>query len=492
MLSCHLAERSPLLQVELQYAAFGIFSVFSLLPLPLLEIALFFRPSVACISSVTQRHTQKLSRKCSRNNFCMNAPSLLAALLLVPLATIRAAEHVIQPGESPQEIFDRAAAGDRLVFLPGLHQHGLGKHRAMLYVDKSIDIELREGAVFKLLPGVCKLEAEGEITTDQDSAKRLDDLEIGGTFDTSQPGVDGPESYGAKIYTIIIDGIGSDGKPDTFAWGDGKLFETPHKKVRVTGGWQTLNHGVKVRFSNRTGHSKGSLWFISYDGPVAYGIRIGHGRQAEYIENVRIFGKGTISMNGSENAQPSGLVKDINSCVLVHGRVRGVAVEGITMTDTNRSVMCYGEHTGEFLAGGAVGSGESFDAENIVVQRTRTINPNGAAYLFGHPSHRGRLRNVACNSNYMETGKTALEPNFNLDGYEVIGNVMKSDGQAIHCWRYSKNGVIADNLRVCDNTGKPVVVVNAPRGWRAPEPPVMRNNRNHLSDAREAEKRPTR
>lgn len=30
---------------------------------------------------------------------------------------------------------------------------------------------------------------------------------------------------------------------------------------------------------------------------------------------------------------------------------------------------------------------------------------------------------------------------------------------------------------------KPVVVVNAPRGWQPPEPPVLRNNRNHLSDA---------
>lgn len=35
---------------------------------------------------------------------------------------------------------------------------------------------------------------------------------------------------------------------------------------------------------------------------------------------------------------------------------------------------------------------------------------------------------------------------------------------------------------------KPVVVVNAPRGWQAPEPPVLRNNRNHLSDAEEKEK----
>ncbi|MBM3969074.1 MAG: hypothetical protein FJ302_04325 [Planctomycetes bacterium] len=347
--------------------------------------------------------------------------SLLTALLLAPLAALDAAEHLIHPGESPQAVLDGAAAGDRLVFLPGLHQHSLGKHRAMLYVDKSVEIELREGAVLKLAPEVCKVEAEGEITTDQDAGKKLDDLEIGGAFDTSRPAVDGPESYGATIYTIVIDGSGSDGKPDTFAWGDGKIFDTPHKQIPITGDWQALSHGVKVRFGNRAGHSKGSLWFVSYDGPVAYGIRIGHGRQTDSIENVRIFGKGTIDLNGSQNAQPSGLVKDINACVLIHGRVRGVVVEGITMKDTNRSVMCYGEHTGEFLPGGAVGPGESFDAENITIQRTRTINPNGAAYLLGHPSHRGHLRNVKCNHNYMETGKTALEPNFKLDGKPITG-----------------------------------------------------------------------
>lgn len=414
---------------------------------------------------------------------------LLVLLLLTPLVALDAAEHLIRPGESPQAALEGAAAGDRLVFLPGGHQHGLGKHRALLYVDKSVEIELREGAVLRLAPGVCKVEADGEITTDQDGGKKLDDLEIGGAFDTSRPAVDGPESYGATIYTILIDGVGADEKPDTFAWGDGKIFDAPNKQVPITGDWQTLSHGVKVRFGNRTGHSKGSLWFVSYDGPVAYGIRIGHGRQAEAIENVRIFGKGTIDLNGSQNAQPSGLVKDINACVLMHGRVRGVVIEGITMKDTNRSVMCYGEHTGEFLPGGAVGPGESFDAENITIQRTRTINPNGAAYLLGHPSHRGHLRNVKCNFNYMETGKTALEPNFNLDGYEVIGNVIKSDGQAIHCWRHSKNGIVADNLRIHDNTNKPVVVVNAPRGWKAPEPPVLRNNRNHLSDTEEDEKK---
>jgi len=392
-----------------------------------------------------------------------------------------AAEHAIRPGEPPQSILDKAAPGDRIVFLPGLHQHGLGKHRSMLYVDKPVEIELKAQAVLKLAPNTTKIEHVGEITTDQDAGKKLDDLEIGGDFETAGPAVDGPEGYGATIYTIVIDGAGSGEKPDTIAWGDGRIFDTPHKNVPITGDWQELSRGVKVRFRNRTGHSVKSLWFVSYDGPEAYGIRIGHGTHSKTIENVRIFGAGTIDMNASNNAQPSGLVKNINACVLVHGRVRNLHIEGITMTDTMRSVMVYGEHTGEMLPGGKVGPGESFDVENVVVERTRTINPRGAGYLFGHPSHRGRILSVKCNHNDMETGMTAIEPNFNLDGYEVICNVIKSDGQAIHCWRHSKNGMIAENLRVFDVTGKPVVVVNSPRGWEPPEPPVLRNNRNHLS-----------
>ena len=415
----------------------------------------------------------------------MNHHPLIAAICAFLLGAVLpspAAEHPIRPGDSPQTVLDRAASGDRLVFLPGLHQHGLGKHRAMLYVDKPVEIELKEGATLKLADRTCQREQTGEITTDQDAGKKLDDLEIGGEFDLSATPQQGPELYGTTVFTVVIDGTGADGQPDTFAWGDGKLFATPQTKVPITGDWQALSHGVKVRFRNRTGHSVRSLWFVSYGGKEAYGIRIGHGRQKDYIENVRIFGKGTIDLNASHNALPSGLVKNINACVLIHGRVRRVVVEDITMTDTMRSVMCYGEHTGTFLPGGKTGPGESFDAEDILIQRTRTLNPKGSGYLLGHPSFRGQLRNVRCNFNYMETALTAIEPNFNLDGYEVIGNVIKSDGQAIHCWRHSKNGVIADNLRIQDHTGKPVVVVNAPRGWAAPEPPVLRNNRNQLGE----------
>jgi hypothetical protein len=407
----------------------------------------------------------------------------LMTLFASAVVPVTAAEHRIRPGDDPQAALDAAMPGDKLTFLPGLHQHGLGRHAAILYVDKSVDIELMAGATLKLADDVCRPMTLGEITTDQDSrGDKLDDLEVGGEFDGAKNPLVAPELYGAIVFTIVIEKGGADGAADTFRWGDGKLFDTPNQNVPITGDWQTLSHGVKIRFASRNGHAPGSLWFVSCGGPPAYGIRIGHGTGKDVIEKVTIRGSGTIDLNAPNNRLPSGLVKDINACVLIHGRVRDVLVEGITMTNTMRSVMCYGEHTGKMLAGGKSGPGESFDAQRITIRRTRTINPNGAAYLLGHPSHRGRLLDVTCNQNYMETSLTAIEPNFNLDGYEVIGNVIKSDGQAIHCWRHSKNGVVADNLRVHDNSGKPVVVLGAPRGWQPPEPPRQENNRNHLAD----------
>ena len=94
----------------------------------------------------------------------------LFALLLA--TSLFAAEHKIKPGDDPQAVMDAAAPGDKITFLPGLHQHGLKKHRAILYVDKSVEVELMAGATLKLADNVCHKESVGEITTDQDWARR--------------------------------------------------------------------------------------------------------------------------------------------------------------------------------------------------------------------------------------------------------------------------------------------------------------------------------
>jgi hypothetical protein len=396
-------------------------------------------------------------------------------LLLLPvclLAQDAPVNHDVRPGDDPQAVLEAARAGDKLTFLPGLHQHPLGKYQSILYVDKPIDIELMAGAVLKLQDKQTVLDPNAELTTDHGVRKKLDDINIGGKYDLG---------LGPVILTVRIDGEGTGGSADSFSWGVGVQPGRMNEKVPITGGWQSLTNGIQIRFGKTTGHNAGSLWFLSYDGRESYGIRVGRGLQEKYIDGVRIHGTGTIDLNSQNNVQPSIMVKDISACVLVHGRVRNVWIEGITMANSMRSVMLYGEHTGKFLAGGGTAPGESFDAENISILYTRTINPDGQAYLLGHPSHRGRLSKVRCNFNYMETKLTALEPNFNLDQYEVIGNVIKSGGEAIHCWRKSTHGLIKDNVRIDDNSGMRVVLVGAPGGWEVPANLIIRDNINHLS-----------
>ena len=399
--------------------------------------------------------------------------SASALVLLTLRAEAQTQTFEVKPDDNPQKVLDTASPGSKLVFLPGLHQHPLGRHQSILYVDKSVDIELQKGAVLKLADHQTTLSDSAEITIDHGAPKKLNDLMVRGKYD---------KKAGRTYFAIYIDKEGADGKPDTFRWAlisreVGLHGKYPNEKVPITGDWQMLSNGVQIKFASTTGHNRNSLWILSFGGRESYGIRIGHGTQENYIENVRIHGDGVIDMNQTNNAQPTEWVKDISACVLIHGRVRNVTVEQITMRDAMRSVMAYGEHTGKFLRGGGTKGGESFDAENISVLHTKTLNPTGKAYLLGHPSHRGRLTNVKCNYNFMVTAGTALEPNFNLDHYEVIGNVIKSGTLAIHCWRRSSNGRIEHNVRIENRPNHPVVRANSPASWEDPKNLTIRHNR---------------
>jgi hypothetical protein len=64
--------------------------------------------------------------------------------------------------------------------------------------------------------------------------------------------------------------IDSTGTPDTFKWSDDGGATWEATIVRITGTWQTLNNGVKIRFDSVNGHTNADYWdFYAGDGVFA-------------------------------------------------------------------------------------------------------------------------------------------------------------------------------------------------------------------------------
>src|SRR5690606_760288 len=183
---------------------------------------------------------------------------------------------------------------------------------------------------------------------------------------------------------------------------------------------------VSIKFDSITGHNYESLWFVSFDGTAHYGIRVGSGFHVDYIENVTIFGEGKIDLNISNNIQPSLLVADIPSCILVHGRVRNTLIKDITLSNAHRTIMVYGDNDGVYNLDGSVTGGTSYDLEYLDILNTKSFNSliSGYGILLGHPMHRGSSKYIRCNDNFLDVGNTQLEPNFMLSEFELLRNVI--------------------------------------------------------------------
>ncbi|WP_417832773.1 hypothetical protein [Terasakiella sp.] len=385
----------------------------------------------------------------------------------------------IYPNINPQVVFDATDAGSLIRFLPGLHEWGINNNsrteNAILYVHKPMSIELMAGATLRLADGTVTLSTEPEIIKNQ-GVVGLDDFAMGDTSNYTG-GV-------KRDYYVIIDGTGS---PNTFKWGyfnEDNTYTLKASGVSITGSEQTLDDGVKIKFTNLTGHTFNSAYFICYDGSSQFGIRVGKGFHTDYIEDVKIFGEGTIDLNRDNNVQTSLLAIETASCVYVHGRVRNCDILDIKMINSHRTVMAYGDHNGTYGIGGTVIGGESFDIEHLNILRTTNINlavGDGCVEL-GHPEHRGVMKYVRCNDNYIKSLNTPIECNYCLREYEVLNNKIEgwsNGGYAIHCWRRSDNGLIMGNVLMNDPTGtKGMVQINAPVGWESAQNIRQFNNYN--------------
>jgi hypothetical protein len=378
---------------------------------------------------------------------------------------------IVNSGDDFQAIVANADAGDLISFAPGIHESSSLTENALIYINRLVYIELMAGAELKLSDGALSLDTAGEAVYNQSTW--INDFSHRGTLTGHTDQID---------FWIEIDGNGT---PDTFKWGTNTASGPPMnwtENVGITGGWQILSNGIDIKIDNTTGNVVGDRVIIAFASGQHCGIRVGNGETL--VEGVKIFGKGKINLNMTNNVKPSFHHTNQIAAVLFDGLIKRSGVYDIEMHDCHRSFCCYGWHSGTLLEGGGTSGGREYPMEYIDCIGTTTQNNYskwGAGIELGHPEHRGALKYVRCNYNFADCKSLPIEPNFLLTEYQVIGNMVKTTDKTagIHCWRKSENGVLTNNSLFGDIPGTlDVVVEGNPPGWDAPANLYKDNNKN--------------
>lgn len=358
----------------------------------------------------------------------------------------------IEPGTTIQDIINVANHDDKLVIMPGLHIQEIRNHDAALYIDKAIDIEIRNGAEIRaVLPG--KLPVEPAIITNQSPVPVNEgDLQL---IYSSLP-------ENAKSYFLTVTSTGLNwaisSSTTPLEWKGQNIPVLPHTPIH-------LENGISIMPTKNL--AVGANYFIVFDIHPYFVIRIGDGWQDKYISRVYIHGEGTINHNKDANGIQTAHSKTLSSGILVHGRVRDSVIRGVTMLNNQRAIQIYSEHTGSYLDYGGTTGGISYGVERITIDNVN-ITSSVDGILIGHPEHRGVTRDIAVRYSHISVDGVGIEPNFRLWGFTVSENAVSSKygPAAIHLWRGPSDGTITNNIFISQSSeAKAPVIVNTLAGW---------------------------
>jgi hypothetical protein len=168
----------------------------------------------------------------------------------------------------------------------------------------------------------------------------------------------------------------------------------------------------------------------------------------------------------------------LNCALLVNGRVSNFKVTSeLRFRDSNRSILTLGENVGGTKnLDGTITGGTSYDVDTVSIRHTITEGGCISGALFGMPEHRGYVKNLIFEDNEIHCNLTGIEPNNLCQNYSIQRNKIYTPATPIDAWRYSKDGVIKDNLFY--GTTVKDVPRHAPAGWKNPENVYVGNNLN--------------